>query len=176
MKYNWQQKDWPNFQYKTDFIEDKLFDFAQRTGRISGVLEGLSKTEQTEAMINLMVSEAIKTSEIEGEYLSRNDVMSSIRRNIGLNQDLPRTKDKRAEGVAELMLAVRNDFSKPLSAQTLFVWHTMVMRGNTQIQIGQWRTHEEPMPIVSGAIGREVVHFEAPPSIKVPSELDGFIK
>lgn len=81
MRYNWQQKDWPNFQYQTDDVEDKLFDFAQRTGRISGVLEGLSETEQTDAMINIMVSEAIKTSEIEGEYLSRNYVMSSIKRN-----------------------------------------------------------------------------------------------
>ncbi|TXN37246.1 Fic family protein [Flagellimonas hymeniacidonis] len=176
MRYNWQQKDWPNFQYQTTDIEDSLFDFAQRTGRISGVLEGLSETEQTEAIINLMVSEAIKTSEIEGEYLSRNDVMSSIRRNLGLNPELPLTKDKRAEGVAELMLAVRNDFSKPLTTQMLFDWHTMLMKGNTQIEIGQWRTHEEPMQIVSGAIGREVVHFEAPQSNKVPSEMDGFIQ
>lgn len=176
MKYNWQQKDWPNFQYQTTDIDGLLFDFAQRTGRISGVLEGLSETEQTEAMINLMVSEAIKTSEIEGEYLSRNDVMSSIRRNIGLNPDLPPTKDKRAEGVSELMVAVRNNFSKPLTSKMLFDWHSMLMKGNTQVQIGQWRTHEEPMQIVSGAIGREVVHFEAPPSTKVPSEMDGFIK
>jgi len=176
MRYNWQQKDWPNFQYQTSDIEDTLFDFAQRTGRISGVLEGLSETEQTEAMINLMVSEAIKTSEIEGEYLSRNDVMSSIRRNLGLNPELPPTKDKRAEGVAELMLAVRNDFSKPLTSKMLFEWHTMLMKGNTQIQVGQWRTHKEPMQIVSGGMGREVVHFEAPPSSNVPSEMDGFIK
>jgi len=175
MRYNWQQKGWPNFQYKTDVIEEMLFDFAQRTGRISGVLEGLSETEQTEAMINLMVSEAIKTSEIEGEYLSRNDVMSSIRRNLGLNPELPLTKDKRAEGVAELMLTVRNDFLKPLSIKMLFDWHTMLMKGNTQIQIGQWRIHEEPMQIVSGAIGREVVHFEAPPSKKVPSEISEFL-
>ena len=176
MRYNWQQKDWPNFQYQTTDIEDMLFDFAQRTGRISGVLEGLSETEQTEAMIDLMVSEAIKTSEIEGEYLSRNDVMSSIRRNLGLNPELPLTKDKRAEGVAELMLAVRNDFSKSLSTQMFFDWHTMLMKGNTQIKIGQWRTHREPMQIVSGGMGREVVHFEAPSSNKVPSEMDGFIK
>lgn len=176
MKYNWQQKDWPNFQYKTGAIEDILFDFAQRTGRISGVLEGLSETEQTEAMINLMVSEAIKTSEIEGEYLSRNDVMSSIRRNLGLNPELPLTKDKRAEGVAELMLAVRNDFLKPMTSKMLFDWHAMLMKGNTQIQIGQWRTHEEPMQIVSGAIGREVVHFQAPSSSAVPFEIDGFVK
>ena len=91
MRYNWQQKDWPNFQYQTADIENMLFDFAQRTGRISGVLEGLSETEQTEAVINLMVSEAMKTSEIEGEYLSRNDVMSSIKRNLGIQLNLPLT-------------------------------------------------------------------------------------
>lgn len=176
MCYNWQRNDWPNFQYQTTDIEDMLFDFAQRTGRVSGVLDGLSETEQTEAMINLMVSEAIKTSEIEGEYLSRNDVMSSIRRNLGLNQELPLTKDKRAEGVAELMLAVRNDYLQPLTSQILFDWHTMLMKGNTKIQVGKWRTHIEPMQIVSGAIGREMVHFEAPPSSQVPSEMNRFVK
>ena len=65
MEYNWQQKDWPNFQYKTDTIEDLLFEFAKRTGRISGVLEGLSESEQAEAMINLMVSEAIKPRKLK---------------------------------------------------------------------------------------------------------------
>lgn len=176
MRYNWQQKDWPHFQYQIADIEGMLFDFAQRTGRISGVLEGLSETEQTETMINLMVAEAIKTSEIEGEYLSRTDVMSSIRRNLGLHPELPLTKDKRAAGVAELMLAVRNDFPKPLTRQMLLEWHTMLMKGNTQIQVGQWRTHAAPMQIVSGGMGRETVHFEAPPSIRVPSEMDGFIQ
>jgi Fic family protein len=175
MRYNWQQKDWPNFQYRTADIEDYLFDFAQRTGRISGVLEGLSEIEQTEAMINLMVSEAIKTSEIEGEYLSRNDVMSSIKRNLGIQPNLPLTKDKRAEGVAELMLAVRNGFNEPLTAQVLFGWHIMLLKGNSSVQVGQWRTHEEPMQIVSGGIGQELVHFEAPPSKQVPAEMDGFI-
>ncbi len=175
MRYNWQQKDWPNFRYTTDAIEDILFDFARRTGRISGVLEGFSETEQTEAMINLMVSEAIKTSEIEGEYLSRKDVMSSIRRNLGLNPDLPISKDKRVEGVTELMLAIRKHVTSPLTKKMLFDWHTILMKGSSGIHIGQWRTHEEPMQIVSGAIGREVVHFEAPPSHKVPSEMSGFI-
>ena len=176
MRYNWQQKDWPNFQYQTDDVEDMLFDFAQRTGRISGVLEGLSKNEQTEAMVNLMVSEAIKTSEIEGEYLDRNDVMSSIKRNLGIQPNLPLTKDKRAEGVAELMLAVRNGFAEPLTSKVLFGWHAMLLKGNSTVQVGQWRTHEEPMQIVSGGMGREIVHFEAPPSKRVPDEMDGFIK
>ncbi|QCX01344.1 Fic family protein [Aggregatimonas sangjinii] len=175
MKYNWQQKDWPNFQYKTDVIEDLLYDFAQRTGRISGVLEGFSESEQTDAMINLMVSEAIKTSEIEGEYLSRKDVMSSIRRNLGLNPELPISKDKRVEGITDLMLAIRKHFKAPLTEKILFGWHTMLMKGSKGIQVGQWRSHEEPMQIVSGAIGREVVHFEAPPSNTVSSEMSRFI-
>ena len=175
MKYNWQQKDWPNFQYETDSIEDLLYDFAQRTGRISGVLDGFSESEQTDAMINLMVSEAIKTSEIEGEYLSRKDVLSSIRRNLGLNPELPVSKDKRVEGVTALMLAIRKHFKAPLTEKTLFDWHSMLMKGSKGIQIGQWRSHNEPMQIVSGAIGREIVHFEAPPSNTVSSEMNDFI-
>ena len=176
MRYNWQQKDWPNFQYRTDAIEDLLFDFAQRTGRISGVLDSFSESEQAEAMINLMVSEAIKTSEIEGEYLSRKDVMSSIRRNLGLNPELPVSKDMRVEGVTKLMLAIRKHFTAPLTEKMLFDWHTMLMKGAKGIQIGQWRSHEEPMQIVSGAIGREIVHFEAPPSNTTSSEMSRFIE
>jgi len=175
MRYNWQQKGWPNFQYKTDVIEEMLFDFAQRTGRISGVLDGFSESEQAEAIINLMVSEAIKTSEIEGEYLSRKDVMSSIRRNLGLNPELPVTKDKRVEGVTELMLAIRKHFTAPLTEKMLSDWHTKLMKGSKGIKIGHWRTHEEPMQIVSGAMGREVVHFEAPPSNTLASEMSRFI-
>lgn len=175
MKYNWQQKDWPHFQYETEAVEDLLYDFAKRTGRISGVLDGFSESEQTEAMINLMVSEAIKTSEIEGEYLSRKDVMSSVRRNLGLNPELPASKDIRVEGITDLMLAIRKHFSVPLTEKMLFDWHTMLMKGSKGIEIGQWRSHQEPMQIVSGAIGREIVHFQAPPSSTVPSEMKGFI-
>lgn len=176
MKYNWQQKDWPNFQYKTKAIEDILYDFAQRTGRISGVLEGFSESEQSEAIINLMVSEAIKTSEIEGEFLNRIDVMSSIRRNLGLNPELPVSKDKRVEGVTELMLAIRKHFTEPLTEKMLLDWHSMLLKASRGIQIGKWRSHEEPMQIVSGAIGREIVHFEAPPSNAIPCEMEGFIR
>ncbi len=176
MKYNWQQKDWPNFRYETTGIEDMLFQFAERTGRISGFLEGLPKEMQTEAMINIMVSEAIKTSEIEGEYLSRKDVVSSIRRNLNLHAELPTVHDKRVEGISELMIAVRNSFSEPLDEETLFSWHTMFMKGNKAIEAGVWRTHQEPMQIVSGAMGKEKVHFEAPPSAKVEMVMTNFIQ
>lgn len=86
-----------------------------------------------------MVSEAIKTSEIEGEYLSRKDVMSSIRKNLGLNSELPASKDKRVEGITDLMVAIRKYFKTPLSEKMLFDWHTMLMKGNKGIEIGQWR-------------------------------------
>tara|TARA_R110002020_G_scaffold114593_3_gene263515 strand:+ start:13425 stop:14528 length:1104 start_codon:yes stop_codon:yes gene_type:complete len=175
MKYNWQQKDWPNFRYEIIGIEAMLFQFAERTGRISGLLEGLPKEMQTEAMINIMVSEAIKTSEIEGEYLSRKDVVSSIRRNLGLHGDLPIVNDKKVEGISELMIAVRNSFSERLQKETLFSWHVMLMKGSTAIKSGVWRTHQEPMQIVSGAMGKEKIHFEAPPSAIVEKEMTNFI-
>lgn len=175
MKYNWQQPDWPNFKYDLKDIEDVLFAFAERAGRVGGLLAGLPEGTQTETMIDMMVAEAIKTSEIEGEYLSRQDVMSSIRNNLGL-QKTPQSHDERAEGAAELMVDVRNSFSENLTKAKLFSWHRMVMKGSKRIKAGKWRTHKEPMQVISGPIGKEKVHFEAPPSSQVPKEMKGFIK
>ena len=87
MAYNWQQKDWPEFTYDLTQVEDALLAFAEKTGWASGLLKGLPEDTQTEAIIDLMVAEAIKTSEIEGEYLSRKDVLFSIRKNLGLGLD-----------------------------------------------------------------------------------------
>jgi Fic family protein len=83
--YNWQQKNWPNFTYNSSEIEEKLYLFSEKTGLISGVLKSLPENSQMDTIVEFMVYEAIKTSEIEGEYLSRKDVMSSIRNNLGLN-------------------------------------------------------------------------------------------
>lgn len=92
MTYNWQFPDWPDFSYDTTSIDGLLFDFAQRTGRSSGLLEGLSEDARNEAFLEMMVSEAVKTSEIEGEYLSRKDVMSSIKRNLGFVHGIDQVK------------------------------------------------------------------------------------
>ncbi len=175
MRYNWQQSDWTKFSYNLDAVENLLFDFAEKAGRISGVLKGLSEGAQTEAIIDMMVSEAIKTSEIEGEYLSRKDVMSSIRNNLGLVKNIEQVQDKKAEGVAELIIDVRNSYAETLTEEKLFSWHQMLMKGSKGIQIGEWRSHEEPMQIVSGAMGKEKVHYEAPPSAKIPIEMARFI-
>src|SRR5574341_94042 len=148
---------------------------AGKTGGATGLLKGLPKDAQAEAAVELMVAEAIKTSAIEGELLSRKDVMSSIRKNLGMDGGAA-TGDRRAEGAAALMIDVRNSFAAPLSDAKLFEWHQMIMAGNRRIAAGQWRTHAEPMQVISGPVGKEEVYFEAPPSSRVPGEMKRFIE
>jgi Fic family protein len=177
MRYHWQLPDWPNFIYElTAATEKNLFALAERMGRVSGLLEGLDDAAKTETVIDMMVSEAVKTSEIEGEYISRKDVKSSIRNNLGLSAPREPVHDKRAEGAAALMVLVRDSYAEPLSEAMLFTWHKMLMMGDRRIQKGTWRTHEEPMQVVSGVIGKQKVHYEAPPSGRVPQEMAAFIK
>lgn len=175
MRYNWQQIDWPEFRYDLSGVEHLLFAFAERTGHASGLLKGLTADAQVETSIEMMVVEALKTSAIEGELLSRKDVMSSIRHNLGMGNG-PAAGDKRANGAAALMIDVRNNVADPLSEDTLFAWHRMIMAGHRRIASGQWRTHAEPMQVVSGPVGHEQVHFEAPPSATVPEEMTRFIQ
>lgn len=176
MTYNWQQTDWPDFTYQTESLTDSLFAFAESAGRIGAFFENLPETLQTDSIINMMVAEAVKTSEIEGEMISREDVISSIKNNLGLHPEHIPVKDKRAQGIAELMLDVRNSFEEPLDTEMLFRWHRMLMKGNTSIKVGQWRSHHEPMQVISGGIGKETVHFEAPPSDRVPHEMKRFVE
>ena len=175
MTYIWQHKNWRTFNYQSSHIEPMLLKFAERAGRIDGLLTGLNSGEQINTIIHMMVSEAIKTFEIEGEYLSREDVMSSIRNNIGVLDHTENVKDKRAEGAAELMLDLRNNYAVSLSEDVLFTWHKMLMKGNKRIEVGQWRAHEDPMRVISGPFGKETVHFEAPPSNRIPYEMKQFI-
>jgi len=120
MIYNWQLSDWPEFKYDLERFEDILFSFVERVGSVSGLLKGLPEDTQTEAIMDMMVSEAIKTSEIEGEYLSRQDVISSIRKNLGFIQNTESVKDKKAEGAAELMIDVRNTYAEKLTQKNCF--------------------------------------------------------
>lgn len=176
MKYNWQRSDWPDFQYDLEGLQESLIRFAQKSGRVDGLLAALPQKEQVDARINMMVSEAMKTSEIEGEMLSRPDVMSSIKNHLGLNMEPQQVGDLRAEGVAGLMLRVREDRLKPVSQKMLFEWHTLLMMGSPRVRSGAWRKHTEPMLIVSGTIGNEQIHYEAPPSIAVPGEMKRFVQ
>jgi len=174
MTYNWQQPDWPNFQYSTEQIEGALFQFAEETGYVTGMLVSVPEDIQLEIVINAMVAEAIKTSAIEGEFYSRKDVTSSIRNKLGLSHQT--LKDKKAGAVGELMVEVRNTYKEPLSKDVLCYWHTLLLNGRKNITPGEWRKGNEPMQIISGPLGKETVHFEAPPSGTVSKEMTRFIK
>jgi Fic family protein len=175
MNYNWQQPDWPNFRYELADMESDLLAFVEKVGLVSGLVKGLTKEDQTEAVIQVMISEALKTSEIEGEYLSHQDVKSSIRNQLGLNDSQERVRDRASEGAGELMVAVRNSWDHPLSAETLFSWHRMLMKGTSRIATGAWRTHETPMQVISNPYGKLKVHFEAPASRQVLGEMKQFV-
>jgi Fic family protein len=148
---------------------------------LSGGMSQLENTLQYDAYIDLMVSEAINTSQIEGERLDREDVRSSIKNFLGLSNPPIRVADPRAEGMAALMVDVRNSFAGELTKATLFHWHQLVFPQQENsllprnLKVGQWRDSEEPMQIVSGPIGYEKVHYEAPPSNQVDAEISRFL-
>ncbi|MVM34043.1 DUF4172 domain-containing protein [Spirosoma sp. HMF4905] len=174
-RYNWQQTDWPTFRFDLLCMEQNALQFAQKAGKSTGQFDSLPIETRREVLVDVMVNEAIKTSAIEGEFISRQDVISSIKRNLGLTSDTVRINDKRSEGMAELLVLVRTTFDQPLSETMLFHWHTLLMKGSYGIEIGRWRTHTEPMQVISGAMGKEKIHFEAPPSMNVPAEMNRFI-
>jgi len=174
-RYNWQKLDWPQFSYDETQLEGELFAIIEKAGMVSGIIKAIPEKIQQETLIDIIVSEAIKTSEIEGEFLSREDVMSSVRKNLGLSP-AGLVKDKRVQGVSSLMVEVRNTFSEPLSEEMLLEWHSLLMGHSKDIKPGQWRAGTEPMQVISGAVGNIKVHFEAPPSETVPLEMERFIK
>jgi Fic family protein len=175
MKYNWQHEDWPHFRFDVPDLQEKLSEIVRRNGELGGMLKTMPQELQEQSRIDLMVAEALKTSAIEGEGLNREEVLSSIRNNLGLNRFPERVKDKRAAGIARLMVKVRAHFSESLTENMLFEWHQMVMEAFMNVEVGTWRKGSEPMQIISGPIGRETFHFQAPPSDQVAREMKRFI-
>jgi Fic family protein len=166
VKYIWQQHDWPQFRLDTAKIQEILYQYALETGALSGGLVQLPEDIQQEAMVDIMVAEAIKTSAIEGENFNPEDVRSSILNQLWPVARTPSIKDPRSIGIAQLMISVRESFNTDLDEQQLFTWHKMVMSSTSKImdidllEVGKWQTHKEPMQIVSGPIGSEKIHFE----------------
>lgn len=176
MVYNWQQKDWTNFQYDESLFEKLWIEFITLSGESEGFMKSSSQGIKEDSIVNLLVNEAIKTSEIEGEFISRIDLISSIRKNLGYPTESIIIKDQRSLGIANLLISSRENYAENLSEEMLFNWHTLLMQGNYSVEIGKWRTHSEPMQVVSGAMGREKVHFEAPPSIILPKQMSLFFE
>ncbi len=176
MRYNWQQEDWPDFRFDLKEVEPALLRFGERAGRLTGLMDGLSEPQNEDTILALMIAEAVQTSAIEGETLDQNEVKSSIRNHLGLNQPQEPVRDEKAAGIGELMVSVRNGFADALNEEQLFLWHRMLMKGETRIAVGRWREGAEAMQIVSGPIGRPKIHFEAVPSKRVPAEMARFLR
>jgi len=173
MLFNWQQDDWRNFRFDHKSLEPMLATYAEQSARLSGLLQGLKEDDEERMKLNLMIEEAIRTSSIEGEFLSREDVMSSIKNHLGAHPK-KQIDDLRAAGIGELMTIIRRDFKDPLDQASLFAWHETLMQGSSNITLGAWRTAEEAMRVVSGRLDNPTIHFEAPPSKQVPDEMKHF--
>ena len=176
MKWNWQKPAWPRFQWDQRALSEREGRFLREAGVVVGALKHVGEDQRSNLVIELISTEAVKTSEIEGEILDRASVQSSLRRNFGLG-----TEDRRVlpaeQGIADMMTDLYRGFAEPLTHEKLFAWHIMVMRGRKDVKdIGRYRTHQEPMQVVSGAIYQPTIHFEAPPSSRMPAEMDRFIK
>lgn len=175
MKWNWQQKDWPKFSYNKVDLQGFEGEFLYGSGLIFGVYKHLGKMDQEILSIELILDEALKTSEIEGEILNRDSLQSSIRRNFGLKTD-HRKIPPAEKGIADMMTDLYQNFSGKLTHKTLFKWHEMLTNGRRDLQnIGKYRAHNDSMQIISGRLDKPKVHFEAPPSKKMKKEMEGFI-
>ena len=176
MTYNWQDPNWPNFIYQAEAFLPQTMDLIAKIGESLGASEVLKLNQKESLELEFLVAEALKSAEIEGEYLSREDVYFSVRKEMGLPTSSS-SKDQRAQGIASLVVSVFRTFNDDLSKEMLFEWHAKMLSFQSRsISLGAWRKHHEPMQIVSGSAGREVVHFEAPPSGQVGLEMDAFIR
>ena len=175
MTWNWQQPDWPTFTWDRARLQTVEQQFLVGGGVLVGTVKHLGSEERDELAIEAMSSEALTTSEIEGEILDRASVQSSIRKQMGLETD-GRRVGPAEQGIAEMMVDLYRSFGDPLSEDMLFRWHRMVMAGRRELKdVGRYRTGAEPMQVVSRAMYAPKVHFEAPPSSQVGSEMARFI-
>lgn len=176
MEWNWQRNNWPNFTWDAPRLAEAERQFLLGGGVLLGAAQHLGQDQQDDVRVEVMSSEALTTSEIEGEMLDRVSLQSSIRRRLGLSAD-NRRAEAREQGIAEMMVDVLRTFEPALTEDTLCSWQAMVTNGRRDLtDIGQYRTHVEPMQIVSARAGKPVVYFEAPPSKRVPLEMDRFLE
>jgi len=150
--------------------------FLKNSGILLGTFKHLDIDDKNHLVVEFLSSKAIKTSEIEGEYLNRASVQSSIRKHFGLQADNRRIP-KAEQGIAELVTNIYETFANTLNHDQLFRGHAMLTKGYDNLQdVGKYRTHKEPMQVISGHLHKPKVHFDAPPSKKVPKEMQHFIK
>src|ERR1019366_357724 len=184
MTWNWQQRDWPDFSWEPLRPANAEEHFLRESGVLIGSVRHLGSEDLEQITVEAISTEAITTSEIEGEVLDRASVQSSIRRQLGLTTDKRRARPAE-QGIAEMTVDLYRGFAGPLSQEVLFAWHRMLMRGRRDLlirgrrdlsDVGRYRTGREPMQVVSGSIHSPRVHYEAPPASAVAAEMTRFIE
>ena len=176
-KYIHQQPDWPIFSWSTSTLARKLAAVHQHQGSLRGRMETLGFNLRSEAILRTLTLDVLKNSEIENEILNPEQVRSSIARRLGMDVGGLVPADRNVEGVVEMMLDATQHFDQPLTQERLFDWHAALFptgrSGMQVIIVGYWRTG--PMQVVSGAYGRERVHFEAPEPAHIEREMNRFL-
>ena len=176
----YQQAGWPNFCWESDGLVALLADVRHRQGRLLGRMSGLGFPLRREASLLTLTSDVVKSSAIEGQRFDPGEVRSSIALRLGLDSASRATVGREADGMVEMMLDATREFSAPLDRNRLFAWHASMFPGGYSglrpIRVGAWRTVDSgPMQVVSGPVGRETVHFEAPGAEIVEREMDAFL-
>lgn len=173
-KWNWQQENWLKWEFDSKSLQKYEDTFLLQAWKLSWALEYLLDEEKQNLEIQLLSDEAIMTSKIEGEYLDRDSVQSSIKRKFWLKTD---KSIKAAEsGIAELMMDCFQNYERELTHEVLFLWHEMICSWRRDLQnVWDYRTHSEPMQVVSWEIDRPKIHFQAPPSAQMYDMMSVFL-
>lgn len=178
--YIWQREDWPNFRWDSEALLEPLSRVSHLHGLLNGRMSLLGFNEKSRSLLTTMTDELTSSSEIEGVVLNPNSVRSSIARRLGIEEDGMLVEDHYVEGLVDVMLDAVGNVNEPLTDERLFNWHAALFpsgrSGMHKITVADWRKGDEPMQVVSGAIGHEKVHYEAPPSTDVPTEMERMIR
>lgn len=180
-RYIHQQKNWPDFTWDHELLLPVLSALRYKQGRLKGYMEVLGFNQRNESTLVTLTQDVLKSSEIEGEVLNPEQVRSSIARKLGLDVAGLVPADRHVDGVVEMMLDATQNYHKPLTQERLFGWHAALFpngrSGMFKIKVAAWRDHEKgPMQVVSGAMGKERVHYEAPDAGRLAKEMKVFLK
>lgn len=178
--YIHQHDNWPHFTWNNEVLLLRLGEVRNLQGRLIGKMESLGFDLKNEAVLETLTSDVLKSSEIEGEILNLEQVRSSIARHLGIDIQGLVPSDRNVDGIVEMMLDATQNYDKPLTAERLFDWHASLFptgrNGMNKITVGNWRNDSTgPMQVVSGAMGKEEVHFQAIDSSKLTNEMTGFL-
>ena len=172
----YERSDWPRFDWDQEGLANQLAAVRHRQGRLIGRMEGLGLRLREEAVLSTLTQDVLKSSEIEGEILDIDQVRSSLACRLGLDIGALTPADRHVEGVVELMIDATQKYEEPLTEERLFAWHSALFptgrSGMQKIRVGQWRDDNSgPMQVVSGPIGKERVHYQAPSAEQLPAEM-----